>query len=226
MVVFVLNNAFSPNGSANTDSGALVPSTPMILVLSAVLFAALNGGWGRRGSQILLGAFLLLVHVFTGMDLLFKFLADAVCFVAVHAGYKFQDAENRRNQPPATLAGDEQGQQKNCPFCAETIKAEAVKCRFCGSDLSSHKAQSQTASHSDQKQTSAVGKTPPAATQRELAAAVSVDQTSVLQGGDVVFRCIYCDQELVCEKEGIGTPIECPACGETITIPPANAAHN
>lgn len=27
------------------------------------------------------------------------------------------------------------GMERSCPLCAETIKAAAVKCRFCGADL-------------------------------------------------------------------------------------------
>jgi predicted RNA-binding Zn-ribbon protein involved in translation (DUF1610 family) len=36
---------------------------------------------------------------------------------------------------------------------------------------------------------------------------------------DIVFDCPSCNQELAVDGAGAGTEIECPACGETITIP-------
>jgi DNA-directed RNA polymerase subunit RPC12/RpoP len=36
---------------------------------------------------------------------------------------------------------------------------------------------------------------------------------------DVIFNCAHCDQELSVDAAGAGTTIECPSCGEKITIP-------
>ena len=36
---------------------------------------------------------------------------------------------------------------------------------------------------------------------------------------DIVFDCPSCNQELAVDGAGAGTEIQCPACGETITIP-------
>ena len=36
---------------------------------------------------------------------------------------------------------------------------------------------------------------------------------------DIIFNCPNCDQELAVDESGAGTEIECPACGETLTIP-------
>jgi DNA-directed RNA polymerase subunit RPC12/RpoP len=38
---------------------------------------------------------------------------------------------------------------------------------------------------------------------------------------DIIFNCPNCEQELAVDQTGAGSQIECPACGETITIPPA-----
>jgi DNA-directed RNA polymerase subunit RPC12/RpoP len=36
---------------------------------------------------------------------------------------------------------------------------------------------------------------------------------------DIVFDCPNCSQELAVDSSGAGSEIECPSCGETITIP-------
>ncbi len=38
---------------------------------------------------------------------------------------------------------------------------------------------------------------------------------------DIVFNCPNCEQELAVDQSGAGSQIECPSCGESITIPPA-----
>ena len=38
---------------------------------------------------------------------------------------------------------------------------------------------------------------------------------------DLIFKCIHCDQELAVNPAGAGSEIECPTCGQMITIPEA-----
>lgn len=37
--------------------------------------------------------------------------------------------------PPTETAADPDSATRACPICAETVKAAAIKCRFCGAEL-------------------------------------------------------------------------------------------
>jgi|SRR5271165_3660832 len=39
---------------------------------------------------------------------------------------------------------------------------------------------------------------------------------------DVIFNCPKCEQELAVDSSGAGSEIDCPSCGESITIPEPN----
>jgi DNA-directed RNA polymerase subunit RPC12/RpoP len=49
-------------------------------------------------------------------------------------------------------------------------------------------------------------------------------KVNLFQLMDIVFNCPHCEQEMSVDSSGAGSEIQCPSCGEKITIPSASPA--
>ncbi|MEN6533048.1 MAG: hypothetical protein ABFD89_05255 [Bryobacteraceae bacterium] len=90
--------------------------------------------------------------------------------------------------------------KKKCPFCAEMIQREAIKCRFCGSDIPVQPAVS------NEKSDFPAPEMQPA-------------NAPKLVGTEVHFECHTCEQPIAVDAEAAGQEFRCPECGEHLVVP-------
>lgn len=135
LIVFVVLLCF-PVGMGNNNLAAVATvcvfvGVPLIYFVPTI--NAVTRSHPRRTAIIVVNLFLGWTLVGWVVALAWSYAADpppAAASASPPAPTPEDPFPSWRNGQPATV-----GETKKCPFCAEDVKAAAIKCKHCGSDL-------------------------------------------------------------------------------------------